>query len=299
MKDSFQPRLELSDPSKMVDSIVLFLKSMYAQQSKKNGVIAVSGGIDSAVSLVLLTRALGVENVYPVFLPYGQQSVADSQRVCAAVGIPETNRVSIDIEPIVTAFCEQLELPSAANMHDPTSETVSEKYRVANAMARARMMVIYDQAKYRQALVCGTENKSEKYLGYFTRFGDEASDIEPIQHLYKTQIRQLAEYLDVPGSIQEKAPSAGLWSNQTDEAELGFTYQDADAVIDVYLQLDDQEVASEATAETAFAELVEQIAEATDVPSEVVAAVLERVAAQSFKHQVPYVYGVTKIDSKS
>ncbi len=109
-----------------------------------------------------------------------------------------------------------------------------EKVRVGNIMARIRMILLYDLAKKHNALVCGTENKSEFLLGYFTRFGDEASDFEPIQHLYKTQVFQLASFLNVPKNIIQQVPTAGLWRNQTDEKEFGFTYKEADQVLFYY-----------------------------------------------------------------
>jgi NAD+ synthase len=101
-------------------------------------------------------------------------------------------------------------------------------------MARIRMIILFDLAKKNHALVCGTENRSENLLGYFTRFGDQASDLEPIGHLYKTQVYELAEYLKVPKDIIEQKPTAGLWKNQTDEKEFGFSYKEADPVLHHY-----------------------------------------------------------------
>jgi NAD+ synthase len=96
--------------------------------------------------------------------------------------------------------------------------------------------MLYDLAKKHSGLVCGTENKSENLLGYFTRFGDQASDIEPIAHLYKTQIYQLAHYLNIPENFLQVSPSAGLWPGQTDEGQFGFTYLEADQVFYLYLE---------------------------------------------------------------
>ena len=101
-------------------------------------------------------------------------------------------------------------------------------------MARVRMIALYDYAKEIDGLVCGTENKSEFLLGYFTRFGDGASDFEPIQHLYKTQVYEVATKLGVPDKIIKRMPSANLWENQTDEEELGFSYKEADEVLYLY-----------------------------------------------------------------
>jgi NAD+ synthase len=101
-------------------------------------------------------------------------------------------------------------------------------------MARIRMIILFDLAKQLNAMVCGTENKSEKLLGYFTRFGDAASDLEPLSHLYKTQVFQLAKYLKVPKFITDQSPTAGLWDGQTDENDFGFTYKEADQILHFY-----------------------------------------------------------------
>jgi NAD+ synthase len=137
------------------------------------------------------------------------------------------------------------------------------KLRLGNIMARVRMIVLYDLAKKHQGLVCGTENKSEFLLGYFTRFGDEASDFEPIRHLYKTQILELAKHLNLPQKIISQTPTAGLWSSQTDEKEFGFTYQEADKVLDLYLNH-----------------------KKTISPN--AQKILSRVNKNSFKHHLPY-----------
>ena len=109
-----------------------------------------------------------------------------------------------------------------------------DQLRRGNIMARVRMITLFDFAKKNNAMVVGTENRSEYHLGYFTRFGDEASDIEPLQHLYKTQVIELAKYLSLPQSIIEKPPSANLWESQTDEGDFGFSYAEADPVLYLY-----------------------------------------------------------------
>jgi NAD+ synthase len=134
-------------------------------------------------------------------------------------------------------------------------------------MARVRMIAVFDLAKKLGGLVCGTENKSEHYLGYFTRFGDSASDIEPLCHLYKTQIRQYATALGIPNQIITKAPSAGLWEEQTDEQELGFTYEQADIVI---------------------AEFLGETEENDEVSTDIRQKVVARIQSQQFKLEVPY-----------
>jgi NAD+ synthase len=134
------------------------------------------------------------------------------------------------------------------------------------------MICVFDIAKKLDALVVGTENKSEHYLGYFTRFGDAASDIEPICHLYKTQVRQLAQFIHLPEIFLTKAPSAGLWIGQTDEAEMGFSYAKADQVleklIDEHTPVEDIQIAG--------------------VSAEVVQKIIAQLETMQFKREVPY-----------
>lgn len=253
--------LQLDQPQQVVNAIVSFLQDTYHQQDKTNGLVAVSGGIDSALALTLLTKALSPANVYPVFLPYGDQLVSDSEAMAEFTQIPKNNWINHNIRNAVDTVFGTLQ------------STQADPVRSGNIMARMRMIFLFDEAKNHDALVCGTENKSEKYLGYFTRFGDEASDVEPLQHLYKTQVRQLARHLGLPAQIITKPPSAGLWSNQTDESELGFTYEVADQVL---IQLiDEHRKPSEIVVDGADPSLIQKV--------------VERVDGNAFKHQVPYV----------
>jgi len=251
--------LVLSDPSQVVDSITAFIKKTFQAQGKQRAVIAISGGIDSALALTLLAQSLPKDNIFPVFLPYGAQPIEDSQLIAEFTQIPKENWQTINIAPIVDAAATQLILGEDAR-------------RKGNLMARSRMMVVFDLAKEKDALVCGTENKSEHSLGYFTRFGDAASDVEPICHLYKTQVRQLANFLNIPANFLEKAPSAGLWTEPTDEKELGFSYEIADQVLDQVV--DGHQPAAQVTV--------------AGVPPETVQAVIHQVQQNHFKQEVPY-----------
>lgn len=246
-------QLMLKDLELEINKITSFLQKTYQEQGDKNAVIAVSGGIDSALSLTLLTKALGKEKITPVFLPYAKQSIADSKLITKFNNFDKKNIINLNIESLVDVARSRIK--SGMTLND------SDKLRMGNIMARSRMTLLYDIAKEKNALVCGTENKSEKYLGYFTRFGDEASDVEPLVHLYKTQVRQLAKHLNLPDHTLDKAPTAGLWENQTDEQELGFTYEQADLVLSKNLD---------------------------SLPKEVIKKVLARVEAMKFKQEVPY-----------
>lgn len=185
-------------------------------------VVNLSGGIDSAVSCVLAAQALGADNVLALRLPYKTSSSESLDH--AKLLIDQLNILSKTI-PIT-------------DMVDPLIATSPEmsKTRQGNIMARMRMIAAYDQSEEFQGLVIGTSNKTEILLGYTTLFGDSASAINPIGDLYKTQVRQLARSLDIPNEILNKAPSADLWVGQTDEGELGFTYEKVDQLL--YLIVD-------------------------------------------------------------
>jgi len=244
------------DPQKKSEQLIDFLKKSFAAAGFSNTVIGLSGGVDSAVSCALAVRALGADHVYPLLLPYGilsTQATLDAMSVIELLKISPSQVTRVDIKPILDPLMPQ------------------ENIRRGNLMARARMMILYDHAKKRNALVVGTENKSEYLLGYFTRYGDEASDIEPLRNLYKTQIYDLAKYLGVPEAIIAKKPTAGLWEGQTDEGEFGFTYKDADEIL--FLSFDEKKSD-------------EQII-AAGFSKDVVACVLARVRANDFKHHLP------------
>ncbi len=180
-------------------------------------ILGLSGGLDSALSAYLAARAFGPEQVLAVAMPY-RTSHPDSlehARLCA-----RTLGIELRVEDISDAVDAYFSRHPEA---DPG--------RRGNKMARERMSVLYDLSAAEHALVLGTSNKTELLLGYSTIFGDSASAVNPIGDLYKTQVRQIARYLGVPGPILEKPPSADLWEGQTDEGELGFGYEEADVLL--------------------------------------------------------------------
>jgi len=180
-------------------------------------VIGLSGGVDSAVTAYLCARALGPENVYAIRMPYKTSSPAsldDAQRVIDALGI---NARTIDITAAVDGYLR--------------FEPDADARRRGNVMARTRMVVLFDQSAKYNALPIGTGNKTERLLGYFTWHADDTPPVNPIGDLFKTQVWALARYLGVPQALIEKAPSADLEADQTDEGDLGITYAKADAIL--------------------------------------------------------------------
>jgi NAD+ synthase len=211
------------DPKKESETIIKFLKKTFESTGKRKVVINWSGGIDSTVSLYLLTKALPVQNINILHLPYNESYEDEFLPIFEYLQLGKSQLRVVPIKSMVDAIKGELKI------NDP--------FRLGNVMARVRMIVAFDNAKKLGALVCGTENKTEKLFGYFTRFGDEASDIEPIQHIFKTHIIELAQYLGVPNNILDAAPTAGLWDGQTDEGEFGFTYKEADEVLLRFFEL--------------------------------------------------------------
>ena len=223
--------------------LVLFLRDAVHKVGYQRAVIGLSGGIDSALSACLVTEAIGPQNVLAVRMPYktsAQASLDDAQAVIDALGIrSETIEITPMVDPLLDRF------PDASRL------------RQGNIMARTRMVALYDQSAAFKGLVIGTSNKTETLLGYTTIYGDNAAAVQPIADLYKAQVRQLARALGVPQSVIDKAPSADLWVGQTDEDELGFTYDLADQLL--YLLVDERYTVDEVVAEGFERPLVEKI----------------------------------------
>lgn len=239
------------------------LADFIAGETRKTGhsrvVVGLSGGLDSAVAACLASRALGPENVICALLPYrtsSAESLIDARKVISKIG---AQSVQIEITPMVDAYFSRF--PEA----DPV--------RRGNKMARERMSVLYDLSSLHSGLVLGTSNKTELLLGYGTIHGDIASAINPLGDLYKTQVRQLADFLELPEDVRKKAPSADLWPGQSDEAELGFSYERLDRFL--YL-LVDRRARRETLLEAGFS-------------ADQVKILLERVRSSQFKRRLPLI----------
>jgi len=200
-------------------SIVLkeFIKTYVKSSGCTSVVLGLSGGVDSAVSALLCKDALGVNNVQCVFLPDETTPALDRKHVELFVKTFHVHCREIKISPFVESFYGALRQ--------------KKKITLANIKPRVRMILLYEYANETGSLVCGTSNKSEILVGYFTKYGDGGVDFQPLGDLYKTQIYQLAKYLKIPAQIIKKPPTAGLWVGQTDEKELRMSYQTLDEIL--------------------------------------------------------------------
>jgi NAD+ synthase len=220
-----------TDVARMI--VAGFIKSEVTRVGYSRAVINLSGGLDSALSCALAVEALGAENVLALRLPYRTSSPDSLEHAQLMIDKFKVQSKTIDITNMVDPLIE----------HDPDMSNT----RKGNIMARSRMIVLYDQSEVFKGLPIGTSNKTEILLGYSTMWGDMASAINPIGDLYKTQVRQLSRALEVPSPIVDKAPSADLWAGQTDEGELGFTYEQVDKLL--YLLVDQRYSAQECVEE--------------------------------------------------
>lgn len=249
------------DPALAVEIIIGFIRHQMTQAGFERLVVGLSGGVDSATVAYLAARAVGPDNLLAVRMPYRTSSEAsetDAMRVVENLGC-RTERVDISpmVDPMLTLIAGD----------DPDRLNV----RRGNVMARQRMIVLYDRSAAFDALVVGTSNKTEALLGYGTLHGDMAAALAPIGDLYKTQLRAVARELGVPEAVLDKPPSADLWPGQTDEGELGRTYDMLDRAL--YALVDRRWT-------------IERCARA-GLPEDLVRWVAARVARMEFKRQLP------------
>jgi len=268
------PPLPEIEPRQAVEVIVGFIRGQVVQTGFERLVIGLSGGVDSATVAFLCARAVGADNLLAVRMPFRTSSEAsetDALRVVDALGC-RTERVDITpmVEPML-ALIDAPEQPAAADVLNVLN------VRRGNVMARQRMIVIYDRSAAFDALVAGTSNKTEALVGYGTLHGDMAAAFAPIGDLYKTQLRGVARHLGVPEEVVAKPPSADLWPGQTDEGELGRSYDLLDRAL--FALVDRRWTVDRCVAAGLDRELVEWVA--------------ARIARMEFKRQQPPVAKVS------
>jgi len=203
-----------------------FIKNKLEGSKSKGLVIGLSGGIDSSLVAYLCARAIGNDNILGLVLPSettSKEDIEDAVEIAEELGIKYK---IIHIDDLIKPFPELCNECSKSNLAS------------GNLKARIRMMILYYHSNAMQRIVAGTGNRTELLVGYFTKYGDGGVDILPIGDLYKTEVREIADFIGVPKNIIEKAPTAGLWTGQTDEEELGITYESLDKIL--YLMADEQ-----------------------------------------------------------
>jgi len=194
-----------------------FLADKLRQSGMSGYILGLSGGIDSSLSASIAVKAVGVDKVLGLMMPYSTSSdtsLDDAQKVAEFLTI---RAEKIDISPMINAYYKDIESIN--------------KVQFGNKMARERMSILFDKAFENNYLVLGTSNRTEICLGYGTWYGDMACSVNPIGMLYKTQVRQMAKYYNLPEFILKKTPSADLWPGQTDEDELGLEYAEVDKLL--------------------------------------------------------------------
>lgn len=252
------------------EALTKILRAEVLKTGLKKAVLGVSGGVDSALSLALSVNALGAENVRAVFMPYkssNPDSLGDALKLCEKFGV---NHETVEITAMADAYFSREESMSAT--------------RKGNVMARLRMIVLYDMSARDSALVIGTSNKTEILLGYSTLWGDMASAVNPLGDLYKYQVFALSRELGVVDEILNKAPSADLWSGQTDEGEMGFSYALADLILFLWLE--------ENYSVTALKTLVR---EKLGGDESLVDKILTRVERNAYKRVMPIIAKVSNV----
>lgn len=232
------------------EKVLRVLEDSIRRKAKEAGVeraiLGLSGGIDSSTTAFLAQRALGAENVWGINMPYRTSSPDSANDARLVADMLDINFMTIEITDMIDAYFGRYQ-PDA------------NKLRRGNKMSRERMAILYDQSADLSAIVLGSGNKTELLLGYCTIYGDTACALATLGDLYKTQVRALARYLGVPERIIKKTPTADLWPGQSDEDELGFTYDKADKLL--YLMVEKRFTFDELKAQGFTGDFIKKIAD--------------------------------------
>ena len=248
--DIILPPLDLKITAKQIEN---FIKETVKKSNTNGLIIGLSGGIDSTLVAFLAQKAIGSENILGITLPTkttSKKDIEDAQKVADILGIEYE---IINIDDTIDSFLKICP-------HE------TSKLAEGNLKARTRMLILYNHANSMNRLVIGTSNRSELLVGYFTKYGDGASDLIPIGDLYKTQVWELARKLNMPHEIITKAPSAGLQENQTDEKELGIDYINLDKILHgLYdLNLDEETISQKLNLELSEVQRIKNIVQKSE-----------------------------------
>ena len=254
------------------------IKKHFRKYGYKKAVIGLSGGIDSTLAAALTVRALGGRNLIVVRMPYEklfQDSLRQAEKIALSLGVPRKNILTVPVTRAVDASWKKLK-------NFPGGD---KKIRKGNMMARERMKILFDLSSAIKAVVVGTENKTECYLGYYTVGGDHVSGFEPILDLWKTQVYQLAGFMkEMPDFVLKKVPTAGLWKGQSDEGELGVSYADIDIILSAFIDFGMSQV---------------EIKKKFKIPQTKVNSVLTKFQAIEGKRQMPYILNGRREDKQA
>ena len=239
--------------------ITEFIKQKVSEANTDGIVVGLSGGIDSTLSAYLACEALGKDKVFGIIMPSTTTPTDDKLH-----GIDIAKKLGIDYKEIA--------IDSILNEYLSMTQLEEDELSIGNLKARIRMSIIYYYANAKNYLVSGTGNKSEILIGYFTKYGDGACDIEPIGDLYKNDVYELAKFINVPQEIIEKPPRAGLWNNQTDEEEIGMSYDLIDQILYLYTEKDMKN---------------SEIAEKLEISADDVDMIITKIKRSEHKSKVP------------
>jgi NAD+ synthase len=218
-----------------------------------------SGGIDSTLIAYLACEAVGNDNVFGIVMPSATTPPEDKVH-----GIKIAQNLGIDYKEVA--------IDSILDEYLSLTQLEKDNLAIGNLKARIRMSIIYYYANAKNYLVSGTGNRSEILIGYFTKHGDGACDMEPIGDLYKTEVYKLSEFLNIPKEIIKKPPRAGLWANQTDEDEIGMSYDLLDEILYLYSEKDMDDT---------------KIAEKLDISADDVNMIINKIIRSEHKSKVP------------
>ena len=244
---------------KTKDAIVKFIEAKVSESKTDGIVVGLSGGIDSTLVAYLACEAVGQENVFGIIMPSSTTPAEDRIH-----GIELAQHLGIEYKEIA--------IDSILNEYLSMTQLEEDNLAIGNLKARIRMSILYYYANAKNYLVSGTGNRSEILIGYFTKHGDGACDMEPIGDLYKTEVFRLSEYLDVQREIIDKPPRAGLWANQTDEEEIGMSYDLLDKILYLYSKKDMKEA---------------EIAKKLDIPVDDINMIINKIIRSEHKFKVP------------